>query len=418
MKAEGFGIRDWSLIRKRVLELVGFAFVDDTDLVHTSSDPDLSTEDLIEEAQQALNTWHGLIRATGGDLAPEKGYWYLVELHWKNGKWQYRTIADCPGNLWIPGCPEPIRRLEVTESEEALGIQSCPAGLQEAEVRYLQGKTALWVDHVRTKKIKKEEAWYCLNSTILKTLEYPLTATTLSRKEVDEIMRPLLRAFLNSIGIQKRLPRKLVYGTLKSRGLGIKDIYWLQLILHLHVLLRQQARDTPTSMLMTENEDLVQLYVGSETNFWELPFEQYGVLAPDGWMKHTWEALSQTPLTLRGPSLAPPLQRQHDLYIMDAFVDQNLPLDILCQLNEVRLHLQAVTLADLCTANGTALDAQVWDGKFPSSRRSRGTAWIKTRSPTPHVLQVWRNALRQTFLPPNTTSHVLRSPLGPWNSSN
>ena len=89
MKAEGFGIREWSLIRKRVLELVGFAFVDDTDLVHTSSDPDLSTEDLIEEAQQALNTWHGLIRATGGDLAPEKGYWYLVELHWKNGKWQY-----------------------------------------------------------------------------------------------------------------------------------------------------------------------------------------------------------------------------------------------------------------------------------------------------------------------------------------
>ena len=59
-------------------------------------------------------------------------------------------------------------------------------------------------------------------------------------------------------------------------------------------------------MLLNEDMDLVQLYVGSKVTFWDLPFEAYGHLAPSGWIKHTWEALSHTPLVLKGPSLAIP----------------------------------------------------------------------------------------------------------------
>ena len=95
-------------------------------------------------------------------------------------------------------------------------------------------------------------------------------------------MSPFLSTALNSCGIQKRLPRPLVYGSLCTRGLGIHDPFWTQLIQHLQAILHHTHRDTPTRMLLEENMELVQLYVGSEITFWELPFDAYGFLAPTG----------------------------------------------------------------------------------------------------------------------------------------
>ena len=57
LKKEGYGYKDWSLIRQRALCITCFAFVDDTDLIHSSDDPSKSTADLIGESQEALSLW-------------------------------------------------------------------------------------------------------------------------------------------------------------------------------------------------------------------------------------------------------------------------------------------------------------------------------------------------------------------------
>lgn len=79
MKAEGFGYSDWSAISQHAMNLVCFAFVDDTDLIHSTSDPTLTSAQLISEAQDALYTWESLLSATGGALKPPKSYWYLLD---------------------------------------------------------------------------------------------------------------------------------------------------------------------------------------------------------------------------------------------------------------------------------------------------------------------------------------------------
>ncbi len=119
------------------------------------------------------------------------------------------------------------------------------------------------------------------------------------------------------------MPRKLVYGTARSRGLMLKDPYWTQLIKHLHTIMFHSFRATPTHDLLQENMELVQLHVGSDQPFWQLPYDCYAPLAPDGWIKRTWEALSQTPLTLSGPDITQPKQREHDQHLMDVFVAMN-----------------------------------------------------------------------------------------------
>jgi len=79
MKAEGYGYADVSAISQHAMNLVCFVFVDDTNLVHSTFDPSLSSAKLFDEAQAALLTWESLLSATGGALKPSKSYWYYLD---------------------------------------------------------------------------------------------------------------------------------------------------------------------------------------------------------------------------------------------------------------------------------------------------------------------------------------------------
>lgn len=414
MKEANFGYKQWTIIKQKAVQLSCFAFVDDTDLIHSTNDTSVSSEALIQESQQALNTWAGLLTASGGDLAPEKSYWYFLDIEYKNGSWRYKQAADNPGDLFLKGNYR-IKRCEPHQANEALGIQMRPDGKMKDEVEYLHSKAVEWSDAIRTKKISKYEAWYTLTSTIMNTIEYPLTATSFSRKEVDHIMRPVLKAALPMCGIQRRMPRALVYGSLRSQCIQLKDPYWTQLIRHLQSIMMHQQLDTPTNELQNENMELVQLYIGSDQNFWDLPFQLYGPLAPDGWIKSTWQALSETSLSFRWPSLAIKPKRRRDVFLMDAFMAINPPPHDLQSLQTCRLYLQATTLADITTACGNRIASATFQGTDQPLLHQR--AWIPTQKPTQNDWVIWQSYLRQCFLYPHTTHTRLRRPLGPWEES-
>jgi dissimilatory sulfite reductase (desulfoviridin) alpha/beta subunit len=66
------GTRPGHCIRQRAIAIVGFAFVDDTDLIHTTRNRATPTAQLMVEAQEALTLWENLLHATWGALAPER----------------------------------------------------------------------------------------------------------------------------------------------------------------------------------------------------------------------------------------------------------------------------------------------------------------------------------------------------------
>jgi hypothetical protein len=130
-------------------------------------------------------------------------------------------------------------------------------------------------------------------------------ATTFTQKQCTALLRPIFQLALPQSNVQCNLPRALVHGSLHARGLNIPDLNWLQLVQHLQTVLRHMHRDILSRDLHEENMNLrvMQFCIEYSVTFWELPFQEYGNLAPDGWMKNTWEALSKTALTLKGPNL-------------------------------------------------------------------------------------------------------------------
>jgi len=159
---------------------------------------------LIDEAQLELSTWEGLISATGSALAPEKSYWHLVEVG-PDGK--YISASKQPGSLFLnnKGQPKTIEHLEVTKARKTLGIWSRPDGLMTDEVNALKSKALKWVDAVQTKHINPTEAWYSVNHTIVKTIKYLLAPTSISKKDIQDVMRPILQAALPKACISETL---------------------------------------------------------------------------------------------------------------------------------------------------------------------------------------------------------------------
>jgi hypothetical protein len=140
-----------------------------------------------------------------------------------------------------------------------LGIMIRPDVKMHDEVKLLKQAALKWCDGIRTKPLHPTKAWYSMEATIMRTLEYPLVATTMTREQCKEILRPILKTALPLCKVQRNLPRALVHGTLKARGLIIPNLYWMQLIQHIQSIHQHMHQDTPSRDLHTENMDLVQL---------------------------------------------------------------------------------------------------------------------------------------------------------------
>ena len=67
------------------ISLSALLYVDDTDLLHRRVFPHETPQDLVDWVQQATNHWAHLLQATGGNLKPEKCYWYLLQYHFRQG---------------------------------------------------------------------------------------------------------------------------------------------------------------------------------------------------------------------------------------------------------------------------------------------------------------------------------------------
>jgi hypothetical protein len=153
---------------------------------------------------------------TGGALVPSKSYWYLIHFQFTNNRWKYASIEDTPGNLTIRNVSGslrvPLERLEVSEARETLGVFIAMDGNQEQQTAELRLKANRWADRVRSGRLSHAEVWFSLNGCILKSLEYPMMATSLSEHQCNLIMQPIIDAALSALGITRKLSRVVVYG--------------------------------------------------------------------------------------------------------------------------------------------------------------------------------------------------------------
>ncbi len=264
------------------------------------------------------------------------------------------------------------------------------------EQTYWKDKALYWTDKVRSGHLTKREAWFCLNATVLKTIEYALPATTFRKKQVDSILQPILSIGLPKSGICRNISRKVVFSPPKYQGLGIRHPYIGQGISKLQTIF--QANQDMTHQLFEASWVRTMIESGYGVNFLEFNIDWIFPALTFGWVVSLWEFLSEYKITLRrgDRSLARTRRHSRDTYLMQLVQTcfPKLSKTDLLQFNNCRLYLRIELLSDILTADGKAIRKSIWlgtqlnetSGFGPMQPRPSETSW-----------NTWRRILQATL---------------------
>jgi hypothetical protein len=126
LRSKHYGFHLLSPISNQIIEFVGYSCVEDNDIVQSDGDNPTETA---SKLQDAVDTWEGSLKITGGALGPKKSYWYLVSFTWNGGSWSYSPISDTPATLFMNDISEvrkAVRRIPTHHAEETLGVWIAP----------------------------------------------------------------------------------------------------------------------------------------------------------------------------------------------------------------------------------------------------------------------------------------------------
>jgi hypothetical protein len=345
------GVQILSTITGVLLAFACYAFVDDTDIIHSGVSPEVAGEDVAKEMQDVVDRWEGGIRASGGALVPKKSHWYMIDFIWTGEKWRYKTIEEIPAELSVVDTDGKSRvkltRHEVTHAEETLGVKLSMDGNNADEKRMLRKKAEEFADQMRTGSLDKNDVWFAITATIMKTLEYPMIATTLSKADWDHIMSPILTQGLPKANIERHFPRAVLYGPIELQGFGVMHPWHHQELLHLITLIDQLISNSLTGQLLTVSLEQMILEVGLPGCVFDYPYEPFQELITGSWIQTIWAYIDEFGIQIQYDGTRLETRRKEDKFIMLEFFRRGYSGTELRVLNECRTFLHAVTLADI-----------------------------------------------------------------------
>ena len=198
-------------------------------------------------------------------------------------------------------------RLPASAAQRILGVWIAPDGNNNTQVKELRKITESWADRVRSGYIKKEDAWYYFQTTVKKSLEFPLVATTLTKEECRKIESPALKVALQCSGMPSNFPRDILNGPEEYLGLQANRIYITQGLKHIRALMDHGMEESITGKQMRAVMERHKLELGVSTSLFKTNYEIFGGCTTKTWMENTWKFLWQHNLLLEEgtPNLTP-----------------------------------------------------------------------------------------------------------------
>ena len=421
MRTAQHGLQIVSAITKEKSKIVAFAFVDDTDLIQGNvGDTALTANEVMIEMQSAIFRWEGGLKATGGAIVPEKSFVYPIDFSFNSaGKVRYKTVTEIGTNFEVPnvdGDMVELRQLEPTHACETLGVFLAPDGNNAAAVEALQGKAQLWSDLVHKGHLTAADVMQAMDTTIAQTLKYSLPALTLTEKECQSIMAPVLKVALPYAHVSRNFPRSVVYGPKAMMGLGKSNIYVRQGVTHICTLQKFLNTDTITGELIRANIEGTKIHIGIGNNLFSMDYTRLNRLAPASLVKHIWYFCDKYNITIQEETTSDLIhRRQNDCYIMEeAASKEEFSNNDLEHINRCRIFLQVTTLSDITNGNGMLLRQGVMNGDMRVLHQPY-YKWPRQSRPGIPSWRLWRKAMKTCFLH-GVRLHLKRGKqLGPWN---
>ena len=112
-----------------------------------------------------------------------------------------------------------LQYISSNKSQEMLGVYLSPDGNNEDQFQIMKQKAIQFGEVIRSQYFHRHEVWIALKTMVMKSLEYVLPATTLTKAQCDKIMWQLLQHFLPRAGINRYVKRDVLYAPVTIQDL-------------------------------------------------------------------------------------------------------------------------------------------------------------------------------------------------------
>jgi hypothetical protein len=223
-------------------------------------------------------------------------------------------------------------------------------------------------------------------------------------------MSIVLHALLPKIHLNRNTARSIIFGPANLGGLGLPHLYNYQGFVKISLFLGHIQLQDKTGKLLLVSLSHLQLFVGIGQLVLNASFRKYSSYIDNGWLKLLWEFASHAEITFHSNLVwVPPLTRKNDSYIMEQFANYAKNAPVMSTLNQCKLFLQVITMADISSACGSIILLEV-KGGTPHNRKST-LRWPRQGLPSTSDWTLW-----STYLGYLELDRILQQPLGPWSA--
>jgi len=160
---------------------------------------------------------------------------------------------------------------------------------------------------------------------------------------------------------------------------------------------------------------IAQSIVGTYDIVLNANYSQLHHLLPETWIKSLWKFVFDQKLQIRGWKANIQAKRQYDPPIMDVFVQKGVSKGTLTILNKCRRYIDAISLSDISTGDGTNLSKLSVEGKRRLMHITSYSTNISKKT-TVRELQIWKQFVRACFCMGSNTNRLTKQ-LGRWKSN-
>ena len=417
LRKNGYGAKLLSPIKKEFFHLCGFAFVDDTDTVQVM-EPGTSTEELIAIAQEELNLWEQLIKATGGALEGEKSDFTIVQWVWKDGKASYMAMQGDKYKMTVvnaEGDEEQLTQLAPDEARRTLGVWQASDGNEKVQVEKMKEKAVDWSNRIQCSCLDRPDLELAVKTTLYPSITFGQMATCLTKGQCDEVFTPVRKKIVPKMKVCRNTPGVLIHGPLKYGGLGFKHLHTTQGIAHVKALLDEGERNSPTGKLIRILAEYHTIEIGLPGEVFQNKYEEVRDFMTDSWVKNTLEFISENSIEIQSTVGQLRLWRDEDSYLAEDYLGCRRGKPTKAQSEafaRCRKFLRVVTRSDISEASGTHIRRGIWDlCNDGQGMSSNAYIWPHQERPSHEDITEWRYFLTSAY-GIEEQRHKWRQPLG------
>jgi hypothetical protein len=405
-----------SFDKKLSIRIFMVGFVDDCSqrVNDFSAFPQPTALQLVEMMTHDAQRWSNLLFVSGGILEPSKGSFHLNEpAAMSTGKTILQGRKDAPPLILTAGSNGKeirIKQLSAYESHKTLGFHVNPAGTTKKQLAVSIEKSKQMARLVDRSFLDHQDAWTYYFAVYNPSIGYILPLSMFTKKECEKIQNPFISSIVSKCGFRRSTSLAIRWGPSKMGGYGFRHAYQEKGLGQLLMFMKHLRSNGQPAVILQIAISWVQAECGVS---WSI-FEQTSIALKYSaafWMMNLREFLEAVGLHLKlTDTMVPPTQRVGDQHIMDVVLQQQSDPSKQSAINACRRYLQATTLADIATADGTYIREDMLEGTFQGTPTNTRTHLFNQPKPPPASWALWRQAL----LPFYTTSRQLTQPLGEW----